>query len=682
MVTRLVGELLSLPQTLQGKKSNKKTAVEAPVEEEEAKYVHVDEVEVEETESVEEYFDDEEVQSKPQVRYTGFAPTKGWKPDRVSASMDPQQFFAKYVITRTPAIVTGMKDLLGKDSVFNKFAGAKDKPWVGIDALLEKVGGRETVEIESRKEGGNFGSGRERRVVLLEDFVEAMKSGDTSLYMSTQYSGDQDEDLDEDEGEDEEHVHGENCDHDHDHDDLEEDDEDDAMDEDDDDEDDDEEDNDEEEDGEGHEHGDDCDHEEMDPLEDNEENLLESFNDFCKAPLPRLIGELPLHPKLLPTLVPQQLNLWMGCAPPAGVSSGLHHDFAENLYLLLQGTKQFTLIPPSAATKLDLYGDADLQVVHENGLISYDWAVGSDGSFAADVARWKFKVAVKALKDGMFESQADDEVDLETLRKDVVEAKLEMDLAEEEEAEVAMYADEDDDEDDDDDEEPLFADPPADDEDADMEIDMDNLRDDYEEDGDDEDDEPEVEDPPMSFSRIDPEVLHSADATETYPDLAHVVKTTFELKEGEMLYLPASWFHEVRSGPASKSAVGPHVALNYWFHPPNALTEEDYETPYKTDFWATQFDALESLITTDSGLEKKNDSAKGWNKLVRDANGEFVMSEPAVKEEEVVKPFESYDEIPTHLRMAFKNPGCWFMRNKKTGLFMGKAKKATYPTEW
>ncbi|KAJ3064938.1 DnaJ sub C member 7 [Podochytrium sp. JEL0797] len=644
-----------------GKKSNKKPAVETPVaEQEEEKYVHVDEVEVEETASVEEYFDDEEVKPKPQVRYTGFAPVKGWKPDRVSAAMDPQQFFAKYVITRTPAIVTGMKDLLGKNSVFNKFAGAKDKPWVGIDALLQKVGGRETVEIETRKEGGHFGSGRERRVVLFEDFVEAMKSGDTSLYMSTQYSGDQEEDLDEDEEEDGEHVHGEDCDHDHDHGD--------AMDADEDDEEDDDEEgdeeDDEEEDGEG----------QMDPLEDNEENLLESFNDFCKAPLPRLIGELPLHPKILPTLVPQQLNLWMGCAPPSGVSSGLHHDFAENLYILLEGTKQFTIIPPSAATKLDLYGDADLQVVHENGMISYDWAVGSDGSFASDVARWKFKVAVKALKDGLFESQGDEEVDLETLRKDVVEAKLEMDLAEEEEAEVAMYADEDDDEDDDD-EEPLFADPPADDEDEDMEIDMDNLRDDYEED--DEVDELEVEDPPMWFSRIDPEVLHSADATETYPDLAHVVKTTFELKEGEMLYLPASWFHEVRSGPASKSAVGPHVALNYWFHPPNALTEEDYETPYKTDFWATQFDALESLITTDSGLEKLNNSAKGWNKLVRDPSGEFVMSEPAEKDEEVMKPFESYDEIPTHLRLAFKNPGCWFMRSRKTGLFMGKAKKAT-----
>lgn len=35
-----------------------------------------------------------------------------------------------------------------------------------------------------------------------------------------------------------------------------------------------------------------------------------------------------------------------------------------------------------------------------------------------------------------------------------------------------------------------------------------------------------------------------------------------ELKAGEMLYLPAGWFHEVLSS-------GSHCALNFWYHPPD-----------------------------------------------------------------------------------------------------------------
>ncbi|ORY40211.1 Clavaminate synthase-like protein [Rhizoclosmatium globosum] len=413
-----------------------------------------------------------------------------------------------------------------------------------------------------------------------------------------------------------------------------------------------------------------------DPLvDDNNENLLADFENFVKAPLPRLINDIPLRPKLIPTLVPQQLNLWMGAAPPEGVSSGLHHDYADNLYILLQGTKRVTLIAPSAAPKLDLYGDADLQVVHENGLISYDWAIGSDGSYAADVARWRYKVAAKALRDGVkAKMEGAEDVDLDALRKDVVESKQELDLAEEEEEEAAMYNDDDDDEDDDEEEdEDVFIEAPKDDGDDDEDEEMDDPeRDDYVPD----EGEDDIDEPPASFSKIDSGLLHSAQLTETYPELANVVKTTFEIKEGEMLYIPASWFHEVRSGPTS-SKVGPHVALNYWFHPPNSLTPEDYETPYKTDFWSEQWESLESLIKKDSKPAIKNNSAKGWSKLVKGSDGEWVVSETANKEKDTVEEYQSYDEIPTHLRLAFKNPGVWTMRNAKTGMFMGRAKQAT-----
>ena len=103
--------------------------------------------------------------------------------------------------------------------------------------------------------------------------------------------------------------------------------------------------------------------------------------------------------------------------------------------------------------------------------------------------------------------------------------------------------------------------------------------------------------------------------------------TEVTLKEGEMLWLPAGWFHEVTSastststststsasnGRASDSGVGAaaadegpggvggvgggasggsaeadggrtgHMAMNYWFHPPDTA---NFEKPYAGEFW-------------------------------------------------------------------------------------------------
>lgn len=58
----------------------------------------------------------------------------------------------------------------------------------------------------------------------------------------------------------------------------------------------------------------------------------------------------------------------------AGASSGLHHDFHDNLYILLRGRKQFTLYDPSHAA--DMYLNGTLQKVHPNGRIVYKGQVG------------------------------------------------------------------------------------------------------------------------------------------------------------------------------------------------------------------------------------------------------------------------------------------------------------------
>lgn len=48
-----------------------------------------------------------------------------------------------------------------------------------------------------------------------------------------------------------------------------------------------------------------------------------------------------------------------------------------------------------------------------------------------------------------------------------------------------------------------------------------------------------------------------------------------------MLYLPAGWFHEV------KSYGRRHMALNYWVHPPDNLDPgpAGFLKPYKGDYW-------------------------------------------------------------------------------------------------
>lgn len=52
------------------------------------------------------------------------------------------------------------------------------------------------------------------------------------------------------------------------------------------------------------------------------------------APTNALSNDFPLRPSLMPSLVLQQCNLWIGNSKE-GKSSGLHHDFHDNLYMLV-----------------------------------------------------------------------------------------------------------------------------------------------------------------------------------------------------------------------------------------------------------------------------------------------------------------------------------------------------------
>ena len=80
-------------------------------------------------------------------------------------------------------------------------------------------------------------------------------------------------------------------------------------------------------------------------------------------PLAQLPG-LPVRPRIMGALVPHAINLWLG-ASVDGTSSGLHHDFHDNLYVLLSGTKRFRLWPPSDAPRMYTHGT--VEHVHANG---------------------------------------------------------------------------------------------------------------------------------------------------------------------------------------------------------------------------------------------------------------------------------------------------------------------------
>ena len=88
------------------------------------------------------------------------------------------------------------------------------------------------------------------------------------------------------------------------------------------------------------------------------------------------------------------------------------------------------------------------------------------------------------------------------------------------------------------------------------------------------------DDTPPSFCHIPSAVLHATKPDPNFPKLKEATKITFDLSPGEVLFLPAGWFHEVTSYGTAKEPI--HLALNYWLAP--AVTS-NAEHPYVDDFW-------------------------------------------------------------------------------------------------
>ncbi len=112
------------------------------------------------------------------------------------------------------------------------------------------------------------------------------------------------------------------------------------------------------------------------------------FPDVMAPPLLHLSSDLPVRLSWAGNLVPQQINMWMGTSVN-GTSSGLHHDYHDNFYVLLRGRKRFRLYPPSLAKRMYTHGK--ISRIFPNGRIVYKGQQGilEDGSNEDDVREWK-----------------------------------------------------------------------------------------------------------------------------------------------------------------------------------------------------------------------------------------------------------------------------------------------------
>ena len=97
-------------------------------------------------------------------------------------------------------------------------------------------------------------------------------------------------------------------------------------------------------------------------------NLQEGAKDrLLEPPLLQLIGDFTI-PVYFKDLMLRCMNLWMGNSS-GEIVTPLHHDFNDNLYVVVEGRKHFTLFPPSEAR--NLYTRGTLLDVEQNGNIRY-----------------------------------------------------------------------------------------------------------------------------------------------------------------------------------------------------------------------------------------------------------------------------------------------------------------------
>mmetsp|Transcript_5580 Transcript_5580/g.9957 ORF Transcript_5580/g.9957 Transcript_5580/m.9957 type:complete len:419 (+) Transcript_5580:387-1643(+) len=288
----------------------------------------------------------------------------------------------------------------------------------------------------------------------------------------------------------------------------------------------------------------------------------EGYSNPFQTPCRQLLATKKI-PDSLPwagNLCLESCNLWMGLSKD-GSSSGLHHDYHDNFYILLQGRKQFRLYSPDTAPYMDTHGT--IERIHFNGLISYRGSeTRADG---------------KPVKDNVASaSESAEDVDEQDEEEEVVLGKGYDYLSSEDEAEGADF-----DEDGEDDFDKIMG-----------AAETEQSGDSHDAEGSDGGLSDSDAARPNSFSRID---IDNVPKSEGFQKCNQVV---VDLSYGDVLYLPAGFFHCVTSfsstgtdedqiqmesklkskAKTTSTTLLPHAAINYWYHPPDRL--ESFQKPY------------------------------------------------------------------------------------------------------
>ena len=354
-------------------------------------------------------------------------------------------------------------------------------------------------------------------------------------------------------------------------------------------------------------------------------------------PLTALLGDFPLHPPLFASLIPHQFNLWFGHAQRR-TSSRLHHDFHCNLYVLLRGHKHITLVSPRHTHRMQLSGR--VRLVHANGLICYHQdAMHEDASTDSErrqERKSQLEAAIAALETDV-QRMADERASraaAEAKRGELQAAEAELDelldaILEEEVAEGGDGSDDWQDDSERSDEAEHSEEAKSEDEDGQpvdaaeasewkqwsaqsrkrraAQLKQQQRQKRPASDGAKEE-AAAVEQPP-NFSQL---------SAATLP--ADVPRIVLELSAPAMLYMPCGWFHEVESlsedvEPAAGGGEKGHLALNFWFIPPD---RQDERQPYSQqqlwqERWRRQREQLEqqaasrskqwqtNMVSSDSG---------------------------------------------------------------------------------
>ncbi|TFK49702.1 Clavaminate synthase-like protein [Heliocybe sulcata] len=525
--------------------------------------------------------------------------------DRISPSIAHADFLSSYVLGRKPAVFTShFTDSLCR--------------WTDLDYLNDKAGSS-IVKVERLDTStGGFGSGLPRLEMPFREFLAKLKAEgeEVEMYLTTQY--------------DEE-------------------------------------------------------------AETSKDNLPELFT--CPPPCNALKDDFPLRPSILQSLVPHQVNLWLGRSRAQSSkasssdeaidwtqshSSGLHHDHHDNLYVLLSGFKRFVLFPPSAHPHLAFYGSASGAQVYANGVVAYEGdCMGPDALSARDRWGWetrRLQRVVNELKKKRKKEKAATKGNLKFKLKGIGRQKTALEM----ELEIAEQALED--------AEDKYLDAIGEEalDGADMKDDFDALGDmlggadeGLTASGDGMDDASSVAETasvagstssrttgkgkskarevdgvtePPSFSKIPAYVLHtklglpsgsvpvskSEEGSIGYEDadLKSLKPIVVYLEPGQMLYLPASWIHEVSSASrprvsapfqkrsraecAGGDLADVHMAFNYWFYPPDNIGDANQKDTRGIYEMQELFDYLGSVIEERwKGSEEAASSGNASSKRMR-----------------------------------------------------------------